>query len=225
VEVIGYCARIAAAYGTNELIPDILQATFILLPPAFFAATIYMCLSRVIVRVGGEHLSIVKARRLTKLFVGGDVLSIGIQAGAANPKFGLVGKWLIVAALFIQLISFGLFGLTALIFHVRIRKAPTARSSQMDQSWISTMHLLYGLSGLIILRSVFRIVEYVMGTDGYPLTHEWTLYAFDTVPMLVVALLFYLWYPNNLSRKESKDIQLESQVSGETILPATANVR
>jgi hypothetical protein len=145
--------------------------------------------------------------------------------GAANPDLGAIGEWMIIVGLIIQLISFGLFGLTALIFHARIRKAPTARSCQVDQSWINTMYMLYGVSGLIILRSGFRIVEFVMGADGYPLTHEWTLYVFDTVPMLVVALLFNLWYPNNLSRKEFVDIQLESQVSVENILPATAKVR
>jgi hypothetical protein len=210
---------------TNNLIADIIQATFILLPPAFFAATIYMCLSRIILYVHGEHLSIVKARWLTRLFVGGDVLSIGIQSAAANPKFGNIGRWCIVVALIIQLLSFGLFGLTALIFHMRIRKAPTPKLYQVDKSWISTMYLLYGLSALIIFRSIFRIVEYVMGTNGYPLTHEWTLYVFDTVPMLVVALLFSLWYPSNLSQKKSADIQLESQVSDKTMLGATAKVR
>jgi hypothetical protein len=77
---------------TNNLMADIIQATLILLPPAFFAATIYMCLGRIILYVHGEYLSIVKARWLTKLFVGGGVLSIGIQSSAANPKFGNIGK-------------------------------------------------------------------------------------------------------------------------------------
>ena len=80
------------------------------------------------------------------------------------------------------------------------------------------MYMLYGVSALIIVRSIFRIVEYVMGTDGYPLTHEWTLYVFDTVPMLVVSALFYFRYPDNISQKETVDIQLESQMSGERIM-------
>jgi hypothetical protein len=218
VEIIGYCGRAVASNMTNSLIADIIQATFILLPPAFFAATIYMCLSRIILYVHGEHLSLVKARWLTRIFVGGDVISIGIQGGAANPKFGNIGKWCIIGALIVQLLSFGLFGLTALIFHMRIRKAPTAKSYQVDKLWISTIHVLYGISALIIFRSVFRIVEYVLGTNGYPLTHEWTLYAFDTVPMLVVALLFSVWYPSNFSPKIPADIQLDSRVSGEAVL-------
>lgn len=155
------------------------------------------------------------------LFVGGDITSIGIQGGASNPDLGDIGKWMTIAGLVTQLISFGLFGITTLIFHARIRKAPTARSCQMGQSWIHTIYMLYAVSCLIIFRSIFRIVEYVMGRDGYPLRHEWMMYAFDTVPMLAVALLFYLWYPDRLVQEEISDIQLVSQGSIDGFLPAT----
>lgn len=222
VEIVGYLTRAASADRTNNLILYILQATFIILPPVFFAATIYMCLSRIIRCVGGEHLSIIKSKRLTILFVGGDITSIGIQGGASNPDLGDIGKWMTITGLITQLISFGLFGITLLVFHTRIRKAPTARSCQMGQSWIHTLYMLYAVSCLIIFRSIFRIVEYVMGNDGYPLRHEWMMYAFDTVPMLAVALLFYLWYPDRLVGEEISNIQLENRGSTDGfLLPAT----
>ena len=72
------------------------------------------------------------------------------------------------------------------------------------------MHMLYGISALIIIRSVFRIVEYVMGTSGYPLRHEWTLYVFDTIPMLVSTALFYFRYPAEIVPEKSADIQFLS---------------
>ena len=207
--------------------PYIIQGTFILLPPALFAATIYMCLGRIITLVGGGHLSIVKPRLLTRIFVGGDVLSFLIQGGSSglmvmattNPTLGKLGNYMVIAGLAIQLISFTLFGCTAVLFHTRLRKSPTQQSYQVDQSWIKTMYMLYGVSMLIILRSIFRIVEYVMGTDGYPLTHEWTLYVFDTIPMLVASALVYFRYPDNIAPKEFTEVQLESQVSVQRVLP------
>lgn len=72
------------------------------------------------------------------------------------------------------------------------------------------MHMLYGVSALIIVRSIFRIVEYVMGTDGYPLRHEWTLYLFDTIPMLACTVLFYFRYPAKILPEKPTDIQLLS---------------
>lgn len=187
--------------------PYIIQATFILLPSALFAATIYMCLERIILLVGGDHLSIVKPRWLTRVFVGVDVLSFLIQGGSSglmvmastSPTMGQIGNWMVIAGLAIQLISFALFGLTAILFHMRVRKSLTVRLYQVDQSWIQTMYMLYGASALIIVRSVFRIIEYVLGMDGYPLTHEWTLYVFDAIPMLAVSTVFYYRYPSNLT--------------------------
>lgn len=218
VEFIGYCARAEAANKTNKLMPYIIQSAFILLPPALFAATIYMCLGRIILLVGGDHLSIVKPRSLTRIFVGGDVLSFLIQGGSSglmvmastNPTLGKLGNWMVIAGLSIQLISFMLFGLTAISFHWRLRKSPTKQFYEVDQSWIQTMHMLYGISALIIIRSVFRIVEYVMGTSGYPLRHEWTLYVFDTIPMLVSTALFYFRYPAEIVPEKSADIQFLS---------------
>ncbi|KAH8594841.1 RTA1 like protein-domain-containing protein [Bisporella sp. PMI_857] len=227
MEFIGFCARASAANKTNKLMPYIIQSTYILLPPTLFAATIYMCLGRIIRLVGGEHLSIVNPRRLTWIFVGGDVLSFVIQGGASGlmvmgstkPTLGKLGNWMIVFGLVIQLISFSLFGLTAILFHTRLRRSPTLRSYQVDQSWVKRMWMLYSVSVLIIIRSIFRIVEFIMGSDGYPLTHEWTLYMFDTLLMLIVAVHFYLRYPDSIVLKEIEDIQVDSLVAGERGLP------
>jgi hypothetical protein len=72
--------------------------------------------------------------------------------------------------------------------------------------------MLYAVSVLIIIRSVFRVVEYAFGNDGYPLAHEWTLFIFDSVPMTLVTAIFFFRYPSNLAQKLDDDaaIQLES---------------
>jgi hypothetical protein len=58
--------------------------------------------------------------------------------------------------------------------------------------------MIYLVSGLIFARSVFRVVEYIQGVNGYSMTHEWTLYIFDAVPMLAVSVLFWYWYPGHI---------------------------
>lgn len=59
--------------------------------------------------------------------------------------------------------------------------------------------MLYGTSALIMVRSIFRVVEYVMGRDGYPLQHEWTLYVFDALLMVLAMVVFAWWYPGRLN--------------------------
>jgi hypothetical protein len=61
------------------------------------------------------------------------------------------------------------------------------------------MAMLYAVSAFIMVRSVFRVIEYVMGTDGYLLRHEWSLYVFDALLMLVTVGVFAWWYPGQLS--------------------------
>lgn len=39
--------------------------------------------------------------------------------------------------------------------------------------------MLYATSGLIMLRNIFRVVEYAMGQEAYLLSNEWCVYIFD----------------------------------------------
>jgi len=55
------------------------QATGALLAPAFFAATIYVCLGRTIASVDGEKYSLIRLTWLTRFFVAGDVIGLAIQ--------------------------------------------------------------------------------------------------------------------------------------------------
>lgn len=55
--------------------------------------------------------------------------------------------------------------------------------------------MLYGVSSLIMVRSIFSVIDYALGNDGYPLTHEWTLYIFDVLLMFIVMIIYYIWYP------------------------------
>ena len=64
--------------------------------------------------------------------------------------------------------------------------------------------MLYAVSALIMVRSLFRVVEYTMGYNGYPLTHEWTLYIFDSMLMFAVTVIFYVRYPSKLEQQDGE---------------------
>jgi hypothetical protein len=181
--------------------PYIFAQCFVLLGPTLFAASIYMTLGRIIRRVGGEHLSVVRPSRLTKTFVWGDILSFAVQGNSTPLSILGYPQWakvLVIFGLAIQLVSFAIFWITAVIFAKRIRHSPTPNSIDPRLPWKKALHMLYAVSGLIMVRSIFRIIEYVLGNSGYPLSHEWTLYIFDTVPMAIVMLIFFIWYPSDI---------------------------
>jgi hypothetical protein len=199
VEFVGYCTRASAHNKTNRIMPYAIQNVFILLGPALFAASIYMCLSRIIRGVRGERHSLIKPSRLTKTFVTGDVLSFVVQGGAAglmvSGNNAKTGEGMVIGGLMIQIIMFGLFAVTAVIFQRRIERSPTTESCSSALPWQKSMRMLYIVSALVMVRSIFRVAEYAMGNDGYLLRHEWTLYVFDSTLMFVVMVVYYFWYP------------------------------
>ncbi|KAM6524630.1 hypothetical protein FALCPG4_010239 [Fusarium falciforme] len=72
-EVIEYALRAIAYDKTGEIIPYVLQPSFLLLGPALFAASLYMTLGRAIRAMDGEALSLIQLRWLTRILVAGDL--------------------------------------------------------------------------------------------------------------------------------------------------------
>lgn len=86
VETVGYIGRILSAsqapnYSTGAYA---MQSALILIAPAFFAASIYMELGRLIQMLRAEKDSLVPVRWLTRIFVAGDVLSFLMQASGMS---------------------------------------------------------------------------------------------------------------------------------------------
>ena len=114
-----------------------------------------MTLGRIIRCVHGEAYSVVPIKWLTKLFVCGDVLSFMVQGGAAGLMVTgsktKIGKKIVVGGLPIQIISFELFGMTAVILHLQIKRNPTKGSCEVDTNWQKYLHMLYAVSSLIMV--------------------------------------------------------------------------
>lgn len=85
MEAIGYIGRILSAQQTPDwtLGPFIMQAMLLLVAPALFAASIYMVLGRIVLTLDGEKHCLIKKKWLTKIFVGGDVLSFLVLCGGS----------------------------------------------------------------------------------------------------------------------------------------------
>ncbi|THW44012.1 RTA1-domain-containing protein [Aureobasidium pullulans] len=201
MEFVGYAARASAAGRTDSLMTFSIQSSWILIAPTLFAASIYMCFGRLVRHLHAESYSIIPAKWLTKTFVLGDVLSFLIQGGAAGmliiQNLATVGKAMVILGLVIQVLSFGLFMVTAVIFHRRLVANMTKRVER-DVDWLGVMRMLYAVSGLIMIRSIFRLVEYGEGMDGYLMSHEWTAYLFDAVPMIAVTGIYFFKFPAQL---------------------------
>ncbi|GAW11885.1 hypothetical protein ANO14919_012380 [Xylariales sp. No.14919] len=209
LEAVGYAGRFLSSSDTEALAPFLIQNLFLLVAPSLFAASIYMILGRVIVSLEAEKLSPIRTSWLTKIFVGGDVLSFFVQIVGAgmlskSNTFDL-GKTIILVGLALQIIFFGLFVIVATIFHVRLNKhssQPLSRLSDMGKrdQFLVILWVLYGVSALIFVRSLIRLIEYTGGGNGPLMSNEVFLYVFDSVPMWAVLALLIYYHPSNYVR-------------------------
>ncbi|PYH32252.1 RTA1 domain-containing protein [Aspergillus neoniger CBS 115656] len=206
LETIGYVGRLLSSlespdYSTGSYA---MQSALILIAPAFLAASIYMTLGRIIRLVQAEHYSVFKLNWVTKIFVAGDVLSFLMQAsgaglmvsGSSDPT---TGEHIIIGGLFVQIIFFGFFIITALVFQMRLAKAPTSTSTELSHIWRRHMNALYISSILIFVRSIVRVVEYLQGYDGYLMKHEVFIYVFDALLMFLAMEVLQFIHPSQVN--------------------------
>ena len=203
---IGYAARVASVNDVTSRMTFIIQSTLIVLAPAFFAATVYMLLGRVIRYLRSPHLSFVPIRWLTAIFVTGDVISFMVQGGGAgfmsagNASSQHTGSLIIVGGLIVQLIFFGIFFAALITFDVRCRrlslyKRIVSADGSTRLQWHPLIWALYVASTLISIRCVFRAIEFATGYDGYLQTHEVYFYVFDSLPMFATMVIFNIVVP------------------------------
>ncbi|KAJ5740528.1 hypothetical protein N7493_000400 [Penicillium malachiteum] len=224
-EIIGYIARVASAKQTPNwtTMPYVIQELFLLLAPSFFAASIYMILGRIIRLLHAESNSLIRTTWLTKIFVTGDVVSFLMQSGGggilatAKTESSLnLGNYIIVAGLIVQVISFTIFITVSIVFHRRMLSTPLHHLVQSKVPWTRYMKVLYIGSALILVRSAYRVVEYIQGSSGYLQSKECFVYIFDATLMLLCCLLFNAFHPSKLLSKSSsvderEDLEMMNQ--------------
>ncbi|KAH7349174.1 RTA1 like protein-domain-containing protein [Pyrenochaeta sp. MPI-SDFR-AT-0127] len=193
----GYIFRYVSAKSPADLGPYIGQSLLIILPPSLYAATIYMIYGRLVLFVNAPEASVIYPTRVTKIFVCGDVLAFFLQAGGggmmAQPSMAKIGQVIMLIGLFVQLLFFGFFLVISLLFWKRLRGSTKMLSIPQNghHSWTALLKLLLCAAVIIILRCIFRVLEFAQGHGGYLASHEVYMYLFDTAPMLVVQVMFH----------------------------------
>ncbi|KAJ6054325.1 RTA1 like protein [Penicillium canescens] len=221
VEVVGYIARAVSAHQDPDytVMPYALQSLFILLAPSLFAASIYMILGRIIRLTEGDSRSIIRAKFMTKIFVLGDVLSFLIQSGGggimstskSQSQMKLGENMIIVGSIF------GFFAVVAIIFHKRISAHPTTNSLGLSVPWKKFLFVLYAASGLILIRCLYRIIEYAQGSSGTLQSREAYAYIFDGMLMLGMMLLFIIFHPHQILGGAQGSLKMEYSMSSRLV--------
>ena len=116
--------------------------------------------------------------------------------GTMKLALAIAGEKIVIAGLSLQVATFMAFLVVSTDFHIRMNKKTRYASIESpSDEWRKILWILYSVSALILFRCIFRLIEYAMGNASYPITREWCLYVFDTVPMVLVLVLLLVLQP------------------------------
>ena len=214
-EVVGYTYRWSLAYYPDERTPYVeSEITFtreifalssyiimyccIVLAPVALALADYLLVGRLI-RLVGRQNSIVNPKFVEYGFVVSDLLSICVQsAGAGLITSGKLeniprGSNVLIGGLGINLVSFCFFAFITLHLHWSISRHNPEFTGR--ERWMKIFYALYLSMILLIIRSIYRIIEFAMGFRGYLAIHESYFYVFECLLIIFAFALFIPLHP------------------------------
>ncbi|CAI7616806.1 unnamed protein product [Penicillium viridicatum] len=207
-ETFGYYGRAWSHESRFEIKSWALQEMLILCAPPLVAATVYMVLGRIIRSFGAEHLSSMRPKWLTFVFVMNDVLCFCTQLGGAgvqvtgDEKVMNVGKKVVLAGLIFSLVVFAFFILIAAKFHRRLLQMPTAFLHQNpDLPWQRYMWAIYISCFALMVRNLVRTIQFGAGQKTEVNTKEVYIYVFDAFLMFFTMLVLTIYHPGRLIKK------------------------
>ncbi|KAG0160688.1 hypothetical protein PDIDSM_8218 [Penicillium digitatum] len=199
-------ARLRASNPCIILAPVLVSFLFLIVPQE--ARTLRLCW--------------VPPRFITPIFVGCDIIALLLHFGGAvmisavdakdkDAKSKLTtGKHVAQVGVIIQLVAFGLFAVAAVRFNFTSKRFSGSLSERYenvgekkcivggivkDKNWPALLRVVNLTTILILVRSIYRLIEFTEGTKGYLSTNEWPLYVFDALCIYPCVALFVYWHP------------------------------
>ncbi|KAF5662157.1 RTM1-like protein [Fusarium heterosporum] len=215
VEALGYAGRAISARESPHwsTVPYATQTFATLLGPTLMAATLYIIVRKLIMALDADSHALIPARVLPKVFIFGDLISMGAQLTGASMFITAssvdkkrTGQLIIVGGLAFQIYFFGFFTSILHIIHSRMLDKPTRQSASLTIPWKRWVLVIYVACGLMIARSVYRIIEYGTGPTGIVQTTEIYFYVFDACFIFIATALLNIFHPGSLATVSVEDL-------------------
>lgn len=189
-----------------------IQICCLTISPAFLAAGIYFCLSRIVTTIGSDN-SRIPPKWYPRIFIPCDVISLilqaaggGISASAGTDKdLANLGTNIMIAGLAFQVFTLTVFIILAADFFFRtwsrMRSLGSAaldprnaalRGSRAFRSFLCALSLS---TIFIYIRCIYRVVELSGGWDGKMIKEEGPFIALEGVMIVLACLVLNLAHP------------------------------
>ncbi|KAH7323870.1 RTA1 like protein-domain-containing protein [Rhexocercosporidium sp. MPI-PUGE-AT-0058] len=207
LEVLGYANRIRMHYNPFPKMPFVLQLVGLTIGPALLSAAIYLCLGRIIV-VYGQHISRLKPRSYTIIFMSCDLISLILQSvGGAmasiadTQKDTDVGVNVMIAGLIAQVASLTVFAVLCADFTIQSRKhwndrEPRYFTLRRTKFWKAFLAGLVTATLAIYIRSVYRVLELWGGFDSALANNEPIFMALEGGMLFIATTCQTVFHPH-----------------------------
>jgi hypothetical protein len=122
-----------------------------------------------------------------------------VGGSRALPVLANIGNGVIIASLILQLLWFAFFIVVAGMFHRSMLMAPTAAAQRPEIRWRNYLFTLYFVGLFVMIRSLFRAIEFIQGSTGYLQTTEVFFYIFDALLMYFVVVYLHWKHPSEIA--------------------------
>lgn len=171
-----------------------------------------MVLGRIIRAFDAEHLSSIRTKWLTAIFVINDVICFltqivgaGVQV-TGDQQLMSIGMKAVLGGLIFILIVFCLFVLVAVVFHRRLARNPTPVVRRNPElAWRRYMWAIYISCLTMIVRNLVRTIEFGASKGSAVNTQEAYIYVFDAAMMAISMAVVVVWHPGRLIRRLRKE--------------------
>ncbi|KAF6840751.1 rta1 domain-containing protein [Colletotrichum musicola] len=203
-EVIGYAMRCYSTQAHQNIGVFATSTSLIVLAPLFVAAGNYLLIGRLIRAVlppSRHRILKVPARLLTRIYVTFDIVCLCVQSSGTSLSSGQgwvgpisdIGIKILIAGLALQVVAFSTY-LCILVRYHRLSRALAV--PEAPAGWFNVLKAVYISSFLILIRCIYRMVEFTEGPEGYTMTHEWVFWVFEGLLMVFAITIFCIWHPS-----------------------------
>jgi len=231
LEIAGWSGRLWASQNPYIKPPVILQAVALVIAPTHLVAANFILLGRIIRRLGPQY-SRLTPRRYTIIFVSWDIISLvvqamggGIASGSQIPQSqAKLGANIALGGIVFQLVSIIVYCSLAAEFLARYtRDRPVRRLAfdgvfrgKTDARLNRMLQAMLIMTTFILIRTIYRVVEFVGGWNGKVLSTQWPFNVFDATMITLAMLTLNLFHPGIYLRDDLPYPTREAQTLGGT---------
>lgn len=206
-EIIGYGGRVWGYNNPFTMNPFLIQICCLTFAPAFLAAGIYLCLSRIVV-IFGADISRIPPKAYTWLFVSCDFVSLVLQAAGGgvasvtsqDGKSPTLGTNIMIVGLSFQVFTLALFMLLCAEYALRVVRRqgeldPTHAKLRASRKFRGFLIALALSTTCIMIRSIYRVVEMAQGWDGALIKNETLFFVLEGVMVVLAVGVLNVFHP------------------------------